>query len=354
MNGEAGPSGASRRLSRPISLVRENPVLFTIALATTVSMMGNSAAGPVLPLFARSFGAGATVVGVVVGSFGFSRLFVNIPSGIVGEKYGRTALMAGGLGFMSFGHLMAGFSGSALELVAWRVVTGVGSAAFMTGAMAYIADISTPGNRARLMSVRQGSLLAGTTFGPLIGGVLGDFAGLQWPFFFAAALTAIGAVWVAVRLPNRPPSASEGRGRRPEAQSGEETQQGSPTRAMLTNPTFIIVAVFGMMIFFTRSGSRQSIVPLLATEELGMSASLLGVMIFVMTLMNFLTIWPAARLSDRLGRKATMVPGIAVAAGGLALFAIAPNIPMLFVSAVVMGAGMGVGGVAPQAFAGDL
>lgn len=331
-----------------------------IALATMISMMGQGVVTPILPTYARNFGVGTLAIGLVVGAFGFSRLFLNIPAGIIGQRYGRTVLMSSGLAITAAGNFGSGFAGGIEELIAWRVLAGAGSAMFMTGAMAYVADIATPQNRGRLMSIQMGSLLLGVDIGPLIGGVVADNIGLDWPFYVAGGLAAIAAVWTALRLPNRPPgwtrSAAPRRRAPSDAGVPENATDGgrSSVRAMLSNPTFVIVGLFTMMVFFTRTGSRLNLVPLIATDEIGMSSTTLGLLLFVITTINFLIVWPAGWLADRIGRKPVMVPGIVLVAAGLVAFAWASSVPMMFAAAVLQGIGTGVTGPIPAAYIADL
>lgn len=337
--------------------IRDNRAMTAIALATTISMMGQGVIAPVLPQYASEYDVGTTSIGFVVAAFGFSRLFLNIPSGVLGAKYGRTVLMSVGLAITAVGNVGSGFAPEIVQLIAWRVVAGAGSAMFMTGAMAYVADISTRENRAQLMSIQQGSLLLGVDLGPPLGGFVADTWGLDWPFFMAGGLAAAAAVWTAFRLPNRPPGwTRDGAAAVPVTASlaNNQPETRSPTKTMLGNPTFIIVGLFTLMVFLTRTGSRQTLVPIIAVDEIEMSLTMLGVMLFVMTTINFFIVFPAGWLADRFGRKQVMVPGIFLAGIGLFLFTIAGSVPMMFFAAIIMGIGTGVAGPAPAAYIADL
>lgn len=74
-------------------LLRQNTAVAVVCIATAISMAGQGIISPVLPLFANEFGVGATAIGFVVGIFGLSRLFLNLPSGMIGERFGRRLLM---------------------------------------------------------------------------------------------------------------------------------------------------------------------------------------------------------------------------------------------------------------------
>ena len=80
-----------------VEIFRENGAILVLCVATAVSMSGLGIITPVLPLFAREFGIGTTAIGIVVGIFGLARLLMNIPSGFIGERFGRKVSIGGGL-----------------------------------------------------------------------------------------------------------------------------------------------------------------------------------------------------------------------------------------------------------------
>lgn len=80
--------------------------------------------------------------------------------------------------------LGCGMATSFQQLLLWRWVTGLGSALQMTGAQLFLADISTPSNRARSLGLNHSASLLGSLAGPAVGGLLADAAGLHAPFTF--------------------------------------------------------------------------------------------------------------------------------------------------------------------------
>ena len=135
-------------------------------------------------------------------------------------------------------------------------------------------------------------------------------------------------------------------------------ERGNGTSALsagfLPTPPFSILSLFTLLVFFTRTGSRQTLLPLLAVEKMGMSATQLGFLFTCMTTINLCLVLPAGALTDRLGRKVVILPGALLSLAGLSLFAWAGNLPTFFGAAVLMGLGTGLIGPAPAAYAGDL
>ena len=343
-------------LARYITLLKENGAVFVICVTTVISMLGQGIMSPVIPLLAREFGVSVAAIGFVVSAFGVSRLFLNVPSGIIGERFGRRLLMTTGLMLNALGLVLTGTANSVFVMATWRFVSGAGSAMYMTGAMSYVADISTHRNRGQLMSFQQGSLLLGTSLGPAVGGFIADALGLRWPFFVAGILSVMAALWIVTRLPE---PRKEPRETFPEKGPAEKAVHQSfwDFRIMgklLANPTFVLVSLFTMMVFFTRSGSRQTILPLLAVERAGMSATQLGFLFTFMTIINLCLVLPAGALTDRFGRKAVIMPGALCSVAGLSIFAWAGNSALFFAGGALLGLGTGLIGPAPAAYAGDL
>ncbi len=341
---------------RYTTLFKQNRAVFVICVTTVISMLGQGIMSPVIPLLARQFGVSIAAIGFVVSAFGISRLFLNVPSGIIGERFGRRLLMTTGLVLNALGLVLTGTANSVAVMAAWRFVSGAGSAMYMTGAMTYIADISTSRNRGQLMSLQQGSLLLGTSLGPSIGGFIADFLGLRWPFFAAAILSGLAALWIVSRLPetrtaSREDSAAEGPAQKaPRASVWDFRVMGK----LLSDPTFLLVSLFTMMVFFTRSGSRQTILPLLAVDKAGMSATRLGFLFTFITIINLFLVLPSGALTDRFGRKAVIMPGALFSIAGLSLFAWASNSWLFFAGGALLGIGTGLIGPAPAAYAADL
>ena len=100
--------------------------------------------------------------------FALARLILNIPLGLLSDRYGRRILLIGGPIVTAIGMIGSGLSMSIEVLLAWRFVAGAGSAMYMTGAMIYLTDISTPETRARFIGTNQGARINPTAARPIV------------------------------------------------------------------------------------------------------------------------------------------------------------------------------------------
>lgn len=341
MNGE-GLLGAPARALR---FLRRNERVALIMITTALVMAGQGVVTPVLPLFARDFGASAASVGLTLSIFALARLLLNVPLGVLADRRGRRILLVCGPLVTGIGMVGSGLARGIVDLLLWRFLAGAGSAMYMTGAQIYLADISSPATRARVMGANQAALLFGTSIGPAVGGVLGELFGLRVPFF------AVGAASLAAAL--------HGYRRLPETHHAHAPAEASPSRrssarALLSSRDFLAVSGVTASVFLTRAGGRMTLMPLLAAGAFGYSAGELGAVFTALALLNLIGVAPAAALADRFGRKAAIVPSGLLVGASLALMAWAPTHALFLLAALLMGLGTSIVGPAPAAYAADI
>ncbi|HEX7097640.1 MAG TPA: MFS transporter [Acidimicrobiia bacterium] len=316
-----------------------------VSLATALVMTGQGILGPVLPVFARRFGVSVAAVGVVVAAFGLARLLLNVPLGWLSDRWGRRFLLVGGPLVVSVSMVFSGLAGSITSLTVWRFVAGAGSSMYMTGALVYIADISTPANRARLIGFNQGALLFGQSIGPGLGGLIAEQLGIRAPFFFIAALTFVAGIYGFFRLPETRPDADEG------PASGPRT---TPTwRRLLISRLFVAAALVNFAVFFTRASTRTTLMPLFGVDVLGLSVGQIGALLTGMAVVNLALLPSASTLADRFGRVRVIVPATLGMAVALALMAIAHSVPGFLVGSGLLALATSISGPAPAALAAD-
>lgn len=126
--------------------------------------------------------------------------FVGSPIlGALSDRFGRRPVLLISLFGLAFDYLVMAFAPALWWLFVARVVSGF-TAAGMAVANAYIADVTPPEKRAQTFGLIGAAWGVGFIVGPAIGGFLGDF-GLRIPFFAAAALTFVGALYGVFVLP---------------------------------------------------------------------------------------------------------------------------------------------------------
>jgi MFS transporter, DHA1 family, multidrug resistance protein len=344
------------RLLEAVRRLRENEALLVICLATVVVMACQGIIAPNLALFAESFGVTTALIGVAVAAFGLGRLVMNVPLGVAADRHGRRLVLVGGPVVISLSMFGCALSPNIVVFLIWRLVCGTGSAMYMTGAQIFLADISTPLNRAKNIATNQAALFIGVSIGPVIGGFLAEWFGLRAPFVVVGVLVLFAALHAWLRLPETRPQ-----GPRPPGGDDNDNAvaQGAvpgerPLRQLLLSPSFLAVSWVGFAIFMARTAGQQTLLPLHGANELGLSSGQLGLVFTMMALVNLVGLPPSALIADRFGRKWAIVPSGVVAAAGLVWLGASDSVLVFVLAASLYSAGSAIGGPAPAAYAVDV
>ena len=315
---------------------------------------------PILPLYADALGVSTATVGLVISAFGLARLMTNMPTAIISQRFGRRVPLVGGPLIAALGNALAGTADSLELLLVYRFISGVGSAAFITGAVIYIGDISTPANRGRLMSIYQGSFALGISLGPALGGIIAEVLGLRAPFFVVGVLSLFSGIWAFFKVPeSRPQVEDDNAATTVAARSGQSNASTDETRirskySFLLSKGFIFIALVFFVTFFTRGGAQFTLLPLKGAHDLGLSPGQLGAIFTIPPVIGFLLLPFAGSISDRYGRKKTIVPGLLIVAVSL-LFLGTGSFLILFIFGMALyGLGNGIEGPTPVAYVADI
>lgn len=316
---------------------------WALGASVTVMALGLGIIAPALPLFGRTFGLGATLVGSLVSVYALGRLVLDVPAGYLVDRVGRRPVLLISAAVVAAAAALAGTSGSFVQLVVWRFLQGVGAGLFTTAAMVAMADLGGPIHRGRALSVFSGAFLIGSSLGPSVGGIVTAHWGPRAPFMVYAALASLGFLWVLFQVPETQAPRS--------LRASRQTAEAARPFPYLD---FALIGIVTFAVFFTRAGGRATILPLFAYNQLGASATQVGILLSALAVMNMIVLYPTAALSDRFGRKIAIVPSVLLMALAFVQMSRASSYSGLLTGTVLLGIGSGVGGPAPAAYVADL
>jgi len=328
--------------------VWSDPVLVIVCLAVATTQMAWGAVVPVLPAYATDFGASGTQLGLVVAAFGLGRLVINVPAGLLsGRVDPRIPLLIAVACVVALQALTA--TAASLETLLWlRLGTGLAGGAAITFGMVLIAEVAVPEERGRAMSLLQGMQLAGGVAGPAVGGVSAELLGTRAPFLISGAFALLVLVFGARRLLRSPLRSPE------EARVEGDLSTTGPVRRMLKDRSFWAICAVGFAVFFHRFGGTQSLIPVIAYTIAGLSVGELGLLMALVTVVNVLSLPLAGSLSDRVGRKRVIVPGLVLVAVAMPAYVLSETSAWFVVATLVTGVAMGFSGPAPAAYVTDV
>lgn len=322
-----------------------------LCLLILVNQIGFGIITPVLPSYARSFGLDASAVGLVIGIYGLARFLANVPAGQLAERRGRRPVLIIGTCITSVASALMATAANLPQLLAYRLLAGLGAATVITGGQVMVGDISRPENRGRMMSTYQGFFLVGVGLGPTPGGFLADRYGLHAPFWAYAVFSALacGVALLLIRETKPREGAMLARGA-----ARPEMPAGGSVRAVLLSAPFLLIGAVSFVQFLARTGALFTVIPLLAKDGIGMTASQLGLAMTLVNLLNVAVLYHAGTLSDRFGRKWVIVPATLVSGLAVAMFAASGSYGAFLVSSCVWGIGSGLSGPSPAAYVADI
>ena len=264
-------------------------VILNLSLVSGCVILGVSIISPILPQYALSFSIPVALVGWAVSAFALARVVMDIPAGLLADRFGRKKIMILGLVLIILSATGAGLADTYAWLIFARIVGGIGSALYMTAGITWVVQVTAGKARGRYMSLYTGLVLAGTILGPTIGGYTAARFGLNAPSFAWAALGIAGLI---ATIPLKEP-----------ADSSQAAIHAEDVLSVLRNRPFMLVNCAVLALFFLRIGVRSTLVPLYASLNLGLSEERIGILLTVAAVATVACTFPAGWLSDRVGRK---------------------------------------------------
>ena len=178
-----------------------SPLVF-IFLTVFIDLLGFGMIIPLLAVYSKAYGASQSELGVLFACFSGMQ-FVFAPMwGRLSDRIGRRPVLVGGLLGTAGSYLLFGFADSLPLIFVSRLLAGFFGANIST-AQAYIADVTTPENRAKGMGLIGAAFGLGFTLGPWIGGELAAISP-RAPGFLAAGLSLAAATFGYLKLPEPP------------------------------------------------------------------------------------------------------------------------------------------------------
>jgi MFS family permease len=258
-----------------------------------ISMLGMGIVSPFLPIYANTLGASSMQVGMVQAAFSVTGIGTLLFIGRLSDRFGRKWFLSVGLGILAVSSIGLMSAKTPVQLILWRFVQGLGAAAHMPIAQAYLGDITPEGDEGRWMGYFNAVLFSGMGAGPLLGGVITDAFNMKTTFLVMAALNVLGLVATLIFLKEMP--------RKVAAREHSSLNAPLKSRTMRGVLSYCLANAFG-------ASALMAFIPLFADLRLGLSASLIGVMLAARTPVSILQSY-TGRLADRWNRRKMVICG---------------------------------------------
>jgi DHA1 family tetracycline resistance protein-like MFS transporter len=175
-------------------MANKNAALGFIFVTLLIDVIGFGIIIPVVPNLISELGhvsipEAASYGGWLIAAFSLMQFVFSPVLGNLSDQYGRRPVLLISLFGFGVDYLLTAFAPTIAWLFVGRIIAGIMGASFTT-ASAYIADVSTPENRAQNFGMIGAAFGLGFIIGPALGGVIATY-GLRAPFIAAAVLTFI-------------------------------------------------------------------------------------------------------------------------------------------------------------------
>jgi MFS family permease len=268
-----------------------------------------------LPIFLISvLNSSVTAVGLIEGVAEAVALISKTFSGALSDWLGkRKVLVFSGYALGTLTKPLFALSTGVSLVFAARFLDRIGKGIRGAPRDALVADVTPDNFRGAAYGLRQSLDTVGAFLGPLLAmflmiGTAGNFRSVFW-FAVIPGLLSVAIIVFAVKEPPNLPSRSK--------------QQSLHWRDInkLSRTYWMVVGVGSI---FTLARFSEAFL-LLRAESVGMSVSMIPLMMVVMNVFYSLTAYPAGRLSDRLGRTGLMTSGLMVLIASDLTFSFAEN-----------------------------
>lgn len=144
-------------------------------------------------------GATPALIGLAIGVYGLSQALLQIPFGMLSDRFGRKRLLYIGLLMFAAGSVLAGASDSIYGVIAGRVLQGAGAIASVL--MALLSDLTREEHRTRAMATVGISIGLSFSLSLVLGPLVGSAFGLSGIFYLTAVLALVAMVVVRQLVP---------------------------------------------------------------------------------------------------------------------------------------------------------
>jgi EmrB/QacA subfamily drug resistance transporter len=185
-------------------------VLLAAVLGSGMALLDGTVVNIALRTIGPDLGAGVTALQWVVNAYLLALASLILVGGSLGDRFGRRRTFLVGVAWFAAASALCGAAQTPEQLIAARLVQGIGAALLTPGSLAMIQGSFRPQDRARVIGQWAGLGGIAAAVGPLLGGWLIQVGSWRWIFWINVP---VAAVVLAVGLRHVPESRDPGAAR---------------------------------------------------------------------------------------------------------------------------------------------
>lgn len=281
-----------------------------LASVYAMRMLGLFMVMPVFVLLGDGLrGATPALIGLAIGAYGLSQALLQIPFGLLSDRFGRKRMIYLGLVLFAAGSLVAAATDSIYAVIAGRVLQGAGAIASVL--MALLSDVTREEERTKAMATVGISIGLSFSVSLVLGPLLGAAFGLSGIFYTTAGFAVI-AMLVVYRVVPTP-------------HLHKTSPDTHPARAMLSQVLGdgrLLRLDFGIFALHLVLTAMFLVIPTLLQDELGLPSQSHWWFYLTVVVSSFFAMVPFIILGEKKRKMKQVLCGaialLTLATGGLA------------------------------------
>ncbi|MFN2341493.1 MAG: MFS transporter [Halanaerobium sp.] len=283
---------------------------------------------PTFSPYIESLGASHKMIGLILGSYGFSQMLIRIPLGIYSDRINKKKI------FVNIGILLSlistigmWFAETPTLILVFRSLAGASAATWVSFTVlfsSYFEDNDT----AHAIGIINASNKSGQVIGMLLGGIIAQSLSQQYPFLLAAAGAVIGFI-LSLKI-------DENNKIYQKAITLEEIIKVAKNRSLLT------VSFLAILMMMISHSTTFGFIPV-AAKDLGATSFHLGLLTTITTIPGILSSYlSGSYFSYKIGEKNTVTIGFLLLAISCILVPFIERLYLLYFNQMLNGFSQGM------------
>jgi len=187
----------------------EKKAAFSLATVFGLRMLGLFMILPIFAIYGEQLSGYSPIwIGLAIGAYGLTQAMLQIPMGILSDKFGRKPVILFGLVVFFIGSVVAAMSDTIYGVVFGRALQGMGAIA--SAILALAADITREEQRPKVMATIGMFIGLSFTVAMVLGPVVAQHFGLSGLFWITAVLTVFAMIMIQFMVPRTVNKAPKG------------------------------------------------------------------------------------------------------------------------------------------------
>src|SRR5438270_3039344 len=176
-------------------------ILAATILGSSMAFIDGTVVNVALPVLQRDLQATVSDVQWIVEAYSLFLAALILVGGSLGDHYGRRRIFAMGVVIFAVASVWCGLSPNTTSLIIARAVQGIGGALLVPGSLAIISASFDSKQRGRAIGTWSGFTAITSAVGPVMGGLLVQYASWRWVFFINVPLAVMVLIVLFWRVP---------------------------------------------------------------------------------------------------------------------------------------------------------